>query len=201
MFLKVCELVPHEGDYGRRFHLFEDVSDVVYDEFFRFFSREEFNKLVNTNTRLLMFNGTKTEDPVACCRVSFLDSKGRKQNILFDTNAYLCNDSGKTVCSFPTATVQNPTFSKNSAKKRATSTFEVLGLKNIDKVLLETKKIVPTSVNEKGAISEAAHLYAKNRLHNLSSRELREKALTTDQWVFKFSKEFEHVYAFMQDQS
>lgn len=127
MLLKVCELFytedieKYEGlhqlkdvDVGKRWHLFENVSHVVYDSFFREVeSKDAFQNLCSRPKyehvhKILSGPPKDIADifPLQCCFVEFTNEQGKRELVVFNTGAYLCDALGNTISSFPNQMLQ-----------------------------------------------------------------------------------------------
>lgn len=111
MLLKICELhnsninsvdtsICLNFDFGKRWHIFDNITEVVFDDFFQELSEKAFNEIcAKQKTHQILFG--KIIFPITCCQVSFLNEESVRELIIFDTCAYLCDNTGKTISSFP----------------------------------------------------------------------------------------------------
>lgn len=128
MLLKICEWILVSGDAGKRWHIFENVSRVVYDDFVQEIpDKETFAKLTSRYGyeavhKILTSKGTEIYPkiyPMYLSFVEFLNREGKKELIVFDScNAYLCDDKGNTISSFGCKVLQkkNPDIVVQSTK-------------------------------------------------------------------------------------
>ena len=77
---------------GNKYHIVDNVSNVGYYSEAQTSSIEE--KLKKDNSIILKI---QEEKPTKYNWITYTDSNGISQSIIFDAVAYICNDSGKTI--------------------------------------------------------------------------------------------------------
>jgi len=80
-----------------KYHIYDNVSKVDY------YINSRNSNIDGTITEQITDNGesitvkTSVESPIKYNWISFTNSNGTKESVIFDTVAYICNDSGKTI--------------------------------------------------------------------------------------------------------